>query len=54
VSWQGSSELDEIWHGGSPSSGRERNTLHFAKFQKSPILQGFKVQNFEKLQKFQL
>jgi hypothetical protein len=54
VSWQGSSEFDEIWHGGSLSSGSERNTLHFAKFQKLPILQGLKVQNFEKLQIFQL
>ena len=41
MSWQGSSELDEIWHGGSLSSGRERNILHFAKFKKLPILQGF-------------
>ena len=54
MSWQGSSELDEIWHGGSLSSGHKRNTVHFANFQKLPILQGLRVQNFEKLQKFEL
>jgi hypothetical protein len=54
VCWQESSELDEIWHGGSLSSGNERYTLYFSKFQKLPVLQELKNQNFEKSQIFQL
>jgi hypothetical protein len=52
MSWQGSSELDGIWHGGSLSSGHDHNTLQFLIFKELPNLQGLKVGHFEKSQNF--
>jgi hypothetical protein len=41
--WQGSSDLDENWHGGSFGCADKQFSRIFQFFQKLPILQGLKV-----------
>jgi hypothetical protein len=46
--WQGSSDVDEIWHGGSFKCVGQKFGRIFQLFQKLPTLQGLKVGLFEK------